>query len=283
MVEFWVFVLIFIPMALLIGVATASISFTAWNIVVPLVFVGFNFEIYNALFISILIDLVDSLILTIIYAKNKRVNFKDGWIWSIPTLIGALLSFYFISESFLTNNPEFLRGSIGYILLILGFFFILKGYKGIKKSKVQTTDLSPTSENPPSQKKTMAKSLTILIVIAGMFVSGGLGGAVGIGNGTNFVLLLMIFIPGYDLAKATGTGCFLMFLLMIICAILFMGFVDFAFLWPYILVAIIFSSIGTTISAKYAVKLSKDKLTLMVGIVITVAALVGTIQAIIFK
>ncbi|MBD3351702.1 MAG: TSUP family transporter [Candidatus Lokiarchaeota archaeon] len=289
MIGMWEFALLFIPLAILIGVAAASISFTAWNIVVPLAFVGLKFPVYDAIFLSIIIDLVDSLILTVIYAKNGRVDFKDGLKWALPTLIGAGIAYVF-SEDFLTGNPDMLKGGVSYFVMIIGATFLIRGIKGIKKTK--NTDISSPSEShgnkikhldneEDKKKKTnLSKKWIVPAIVLGMGVSGALGGLVGMGSGTNFVVILLIFIPAYDLATATGTGAFLMFLLMALCAILFVGYIDISFLGVYLLISVTFSAIGTLIAAKFAVTLSKEKLNLAVGIVVLIAAIASSIQSI---
>lgn len=83
MAAFWVYALVMGPMSILIGIATATIGFTAWGIVVPLVWIGLGGGkddgwMYYALFTSIFMDFVNGLVLTIIYAVQEKVHWKKG-------------------------------------------------------------------------------------------------------------------------------------------------------------------------------------------------------------
>jgi hypothetical protein len=50
------FAAIMVPLAILIGFATASVGFTCWSIVVPLLWVGFGIDVYDALFTAVATD-----------------------------------------------------------------------------------------------------------------------------------------------------------------------------------------------------------------------------------
>jgi len=273
MVDLLTFTLIFIPLAILIGIAAAAISFTAWNLIVPLVFIAFGFGIYESIFLSIIVDLINALILTVIYGKNKRINFRDGFLYAIPALVGAAIAF-FVAQDFLEQNSSLLRGGVGYVIIILGISFLMKGRKELQKEK----GIIPT-EQSNSQKMLFSPNVAVILAIILSAVSGAMAGVLGIGSGFNFVLIFLIFLPGYELQKAAATGVFIMFLLMALCSILFLGYVDLNGLWVFILIASSFSAIGTVLAAKYALRLSKGKLNLVVGIVMIIAATVASVQS----
>lgn len=55
-----IFAAIMAPLAIVIGFATASVGFTCWSIVVPLLWVGFEIDVYDSLFTSIATDCTNS-------------------------------------------------------------------------------------------------------------------------------------------------------------------------------------------------------------------------------
>jgi len=298
-VDLLTFTLVFIPIALIIGLASGTIGYTAWAIVVPLVFVVFGFGLYESLYISVFIDLVDSLYLIFKYSKKGKVDFKTGSKWGLVAIIGAIGGFI-LSDRFLANNQDILKGSVGYIVIVLGSFFIYKGFSQRKEKKAtqfeKPENLSSLEKEIPandndridSKKKSDESQevtsktrfnpiLSYLILFGGVLVSGALAGLVGLGSGMNFVLFFMIAL-GWGLRKSTGTGIYLMFLVMAFCAFAFASKIDFINIWPYMLISSSISLIGTIIGSYYAFKLPNDKLNLLVGSTMILAALIATFQ-----
>ncbi len=276
--ELWSFVLLFVPVAVLVGVASASISFSAWNIVVPLLFVGFNFDVYNAITLSVVMDFTNALVLTVVYSRHQRVNFQDGIRWVIPALAGAGAAFYF-SSRYLIRNPESLKGGIGYFVLLIGVYFIFKGVRSLKRAQ-ENRQVSRNSFVTLKVKEFLQRIGTP-VLIGATSLYGVLGGLVGVGSGTNFVVTLLVFLPGYSLLKATGTGAFMMLILMGVCAVLFGIHSSPWFLWRYLLLSVPFSSASAVIASRYTLKLSKEKLFLMVGVAVFSAGLVSAVQSLI--
>ena len=149
--DLWLFIIIFIPLALLIGIATASISFTSWTLIVPLLFVGLGFEIYDALYFAILIDLFDSLILTIFYSKRNYIDYKLVIKSVIPMLFGAICGYFVLKNKFISNAGMF-KGSLSYFILIISYFFFKNGKKELKKFK-QNEEHKEHKENQKTEKK----------------------------------------------------------------------------------------------------------------------------------
>jgi hypothetical protein len=55
-----IFAAIIVPLSLLIGLATATVGFTSWSILVPLLWVGFDIDVYDALLTAIATDALNS-------------------------------------------------------------------------------------------------------------------------------------------------------------------------------------------------------------------------------
>jgi uncharacterized membrane protein YfcA len=283
MTEFWLFVIEIIPLAVIIGIAAACIGYTAWGIIVPLGFVGFGFGIFDAIVISLLIDFLNSSILTTSYSRKNKVDFKEGIKWGGLALIGAITAAFF-AVTLLPSFENLLRGSIGFIFFLLSGFFFFRGYNLGKKEKKQNSE-SGESEKPKIQ---LSDNLKLTIMIVGFAVSGILSGFLGIGSGANYTMLFLFVYgkeKGFDTLRAAGTGNFIMCLITVALTILFtaFGLVNFIFIWPYLLVALIPSAVGTIIGASIALKVSESKLNYLVGIAILVTAVIGTVQMFLLK
>ncbi|KCV70507.1 hypothetical protein H696_02856 [Fonticula alba] len=64
---------ILVPSSLLMGFAASTMSFTAWNMICPLLFSAFGLPVFQSLFVSVMLDVFNGLTLTIIYGMNGKV------------------------------------------------------------------------------------------------------------------------------------------------------------------------------------------------------------------
>lgn len=284
MVEFWLFLIEAIPLAIVIGISAACIGYTAWGIMVPLLFVGFGFNIFDAIVLSLIIDFVNSVILTTRYSKSGKVDFKQGTKWGILALISAVIAAFFAID-LLAQNEELLRGGVAYVFFLLSAFFVYRGYNLNKKEKNQLNGAEDDSEK--SSLLELPSGLRNGIMVIGVVLSGIISGLLGIGSGSNYALLFMFVLgaeKGFDTLRATGTSCYIMAIVTVVLAIFFslFGLVNFSFILPYLIVGVIFSAIGTIIGTKITLKVSESKLNYIVGIAILITAVVATIQAIVF-
>lgn len=283
MISLGLFALIFIPMILIIGIAASTISFTSWSLVVPLLFGGFGFSLYDTLFFAIVIDLLNGMILSFRYGKIKQVDYKLAMIASIPMLIGALGGFFFLREKFLANT-ETLKGGIGYLVLLVSLIFIWKGWKETQSAPMTeyphetAPDLLQSPERDTLATK-LPKKLSIFLLIIGIVISGSLGGLVGAGSGMNYALLFMIFL-GFDIMQATGTSSLLMAIVMLVALFLFLPLANLPLIWPYLLIAISFTFIGTNLGLKYALQMSRAKLNYLVGGALFATGVIAIFEAI---
>ena len=69
---------IFIPLSFLIGIGASAIGVTAWMMLVPILFVLFGFDLYLTIFISLLVDCGNALIMLIIAGQNGKLSLKTG-------------------------------------------------------------------------------------------------------------------------------------------------------------------------------------------------------------
>ena len=286
MIALGIFAFIFIPLVIIIGIAASTISFTSWSLIIPLLFGAFGFSIYDTIFFAIVIDLINGIILTYSYGKIKQVDYKLALLSSIPMLLGALIGFFFLEEQFITDLSSSKSG-IGYLVILISLIFILKGRRDSKielnedlSNKIPLTlKLSQTFKNSFIPIKLLKKT-SIFLLIIGIFISGILGGAMGIGSGMNYSLLFMIFLD-LELRRATGTSSLMMAIVMFLALFLFMPLANLSLIWPYLLIGSVFAIIGTFLGLKYTLKLSQVKTNYMVGGALFVAGTIAIIQVII--
>lgn len=310
MVQFWVIAVVLVPLAFIIGVAASTISYTSWSIVVPLLFVGFGFDLYESLYFAIILDLVNGLVLVGNYAKKKKIAFHAVLIWAGPMVVAEIASFYLL-QAVLASHTDFLKGGINFFVLGSAVVFLFKGYQGTgsknrsqkhqKKGKTHNyNEEDQIIENSDSPHEKMENSLPssptkqtftlfdrfdakvsqgirISALLLGIGASGVLSGFLGIGAGMNYTLLFLFFL-NFDLLKATGTGSLMMSIAMGVAAILFYNAVNLSTIWQPLLLAVCFSGMGTFLGAKWALRLSRAKLNYLVGSALLITGTISTIQ-----
>jgi len=304
--NFWLFVIEAIPLAILIGVASATIGYTAWSIVVPLLFVGFGFNVFDALFVSLCTDFIDTSVLTYRYAKKQKVNLKLGAIYGRPGVAAAIIGSIF-AYTLLPANQNLLRGGVAYVFLLMGFIFFLRA-RGMQKkdkanaaspksntanevinssvtaSQITAVDAGTNQMNPNPQKKgfQIPENLTKTIMILGVAISGLLSGLMGIGGGSNFTMLFMFVLGakyGFDTLRSTGTGCFVMLMVSATLSIVFGALSDILTSIPYLAIIAVFAVIGTIIGLRIAFKVKEFTLNYIISAAIVTAAIVSTVQS----
>ena len=129
-----VLVAIFFPLSFFIGIAASAIGFTAWSLIVPVLFVLFDFNLYLTIYISLLVDLGNAVVMTIIAAKKHQVDIGQGFKLGVTACLIVIPGIY-IGTTFIPQNTGFFKGSVGIFNLLLGMIFILRGYKKGKNEK----------------------------------------------------------------------------------------------------------------------------------------------------
>ncbi|KAJ1625540.1 hypothetical protein T492DRAFT_1038864 [Pavlovales sp. CCMP2436] len=117
------FTYIMAPASFFLGFAVATAGFTCWNLTVPLLFNWLEFDLFDALFLSIMMDTISSLVLVCIYLRHGKIDkpfvFHFG---GVAAVAGALSSR--LSDEFLQSHKHVLRGSVGYVPIFFGFVFL---------------------------------------------------------------------------------------------------------------------------------------------------------------
>ncbi len=269
--DFVIILLILVPICILVGFAASTIGYTAWSLIVPLLFVLFGFDIRIVLFISLSIDCVNAFLMTRFSIRMNEIDIpiskKTAYLSSISTVFGV-----FIGLIILLNNQGFFRGGMGYVNILLGTIFIIKGIKMLNQPEKNLEEKAMIQD----QKK------ADLVFYAGSIASAFLTGLIGIGGGMNYVLLLMIS-RGFHIKKAEGTAMYITTWTTGTAALVFFGNSFIAQLFSVQIVILIatcitVSAIATYVGAKVAQRLSEAKITILVGLIVVLAATIASVQ-----
>lgn len=194
-----------------------------------------------------------ALIGSIMYVRNKDVDFQAGFAFAIPSVIGVNISRGLI----IPNIPDAIAQLDSFVLtkeiLIMTTFaalMIAASYSMIKK---QT-----------NQKQTTRRSFTRFawIALQGLVI-GVIAGFVGAGGGF-LIIPALVLIAGLNMRKAIGTS------LVIIAVQSLLGFVGdlsrgFIVDWSMLLVVTAFSIIGIALGFSVAHKIKEQKLKITFG------------------
>jgi len=273
-------ILICAPMSLFIGIAASAIGYTAWSLLMPVLFVFFGFNIYLTLFISLLTDSINAILVTYLFAKQKEIDFPLGFKLIIFSSVIVILG-VFIGSTFIPDNTDFFKDNIAYGNLIFVFFFFRRGRKISKLNQQRKNKKNtPTQVDvSPIEEKTKIKPLILYLGIAFVAIQTGV---IGIGGGMMYAIALMLIVK-YTTSRAIGTAMFITSITALVAAAgIFIQIPQTAFkndshlfIIPVILG---FSLLGTFIGHGITNRLSEEKINYMVSGVITIACVVAIFQ-----
>jgi uncharacterized membrane protein YfcA len=166
-VSLGIFAAIFFPVAMLIGLSSAIIGFSAWNLVVPLCFVGLGYDIFDSVFMSMFVDLIDAIILTILYQRQNLVNTKHGIFLGIISAITAVVVNVTVSKPFLHQHSSLLKGSVPYVILVFAVGFLIKGFREQKSMKNASFPPAKISKAADSETTVAANAAAPVAAAAG--------------------------------------------------------------------------------------------------------------------
>ncbi len=170
----------------LAGIVASFFGIGGGVIFVPSLIIIFGFEPASAVATSLLAIIFTSSSSVVAYTRKKLVKHRDGLLFVIASIPGALLGAYLTS---------ILPGKI--IRIVFSFFLFFTAYniaKGKKKDYLKSY-----GRREGANKK--------LAVIA-FFIAGMASGLLGIGGGILFVPVMVILI-GFDIHEAIATSAFM--------------------------------------------------------------------------
>ena len=286
---------ILISIGALVGISISFIGQTGLGIVLPIVLL-FTGDVFLAIAINLLNDLITSATVSIGYLKKKQ--FKLRLDIFIIIIIGIVTTFFGVFILMTTPLGSIYGWFIPIFIIFLGFLFLKRGFptsesvkktvqnlsRKIMKRTKNEGDLTELEKKIDVQLDSEADSIQgfisrgsriyyILAIGFGLFV-GINSGLFGASSGLVFVLALVI-IYGYPLKKGVGTALILSMIITLctfsfyqIFGITIKGRFFFNFELSFYLA--IGSIISGAIASRYIQKLSAKTMGRVVGLVIFV-------------
>jgi uncharacterized membrane protein YfcA/dolichol kinase len=227
--------------ATLAGIGTGLVGLSAATAMVPLLIVlcptfGGEHGAYMATAIALASDILGSAVTTGVYAKNKKIDLKHGWLIAVCIIgmctVGSIAA-YFTHQTVLGGFSLLLCVAIGIRFLV-----------------------SPDSKKRPEKESTVRLTTKEIAVSLFFGLTIGFGtGFFGTGGG---MMMLIVFTAmlGYERKTAVGTSTFIMTFTALIASVSHILIEPTIILecWDFLLIAIVVATLFSLISAKFANK-----------------------------
>lgn len=227
--------------AALAGIGTGLVGLSAATAMVPLLIVlcptfGGEHGAYMATAIALASDILGSAVTTGVYAKNKKIDLKHGWLIAACIIgmctVGSIAA-YFTHQSVLGGFSLFLCVAIGIRFLV-----------------------SPDSKERP--EKDGKVKLTFKEIAVSLFFGLTIGFGTGFFGSGGGMMMLIVFTAmlGYERKTAVGTSTFIMTFTALIASVSHILIEPTIILecWDFLLLAIVVATVFSLASAKFANK-----------------------------
>ena len=244
----------------LAGIGTGLVGLSAATAMVPLMIVlcptfGGEHGAYMATAIALASDVLGSAVTTGVYAKNKKIDLKHGWLMAACIIgmcaVGSIAA-YFTHQSVLGGFSLILCVAVGIRFLV-----------------------SPDSKERPEKDgkvKLTAKEIAVSLFF-GLTIGFGTG-FFGTGGG---MMMLIVFTAmlGYDRKTAVGTSTFIMTFTALIASISHILIEPTIILecWDHLLIAIVVATLFSLVSARFANKVKGKVVGYVTGAILLVLGL----------
>lgn len=246
--------------AMLAGVGTGLVGLSAATAMVPLLIVlcptfrGAH-GAYMATAIALASDILGSAVTTVVYAKNKNIDLKHGWLLTVCVIamctVGSVAAYF--------THQQVLGGFSLFLCAAIGIRFLVK----------------PDSKERPQKDgkvKLSAKEIAVSLFF-GLTIGFGTG-FFGSGGG---MMMLIVFTAmlGYDRKTAVGTSTFIMTFTALIASVSHILIAP-AILyecWDHLLISISVATFFSLVSAKFANKVKGKLVGYVTGTILLVLGL----------
>jgi len=240
----------------------------------------FGFDLYLTLFISLLIDCGNALMMVLTAYPHKRVDVKFGLMMSAFALIWIAAGIA-LGTIFIPGHQEMFRGAAGFLVILFGVAFIFRGYRIKLKMAAGAYDPEAILHFPEIHRQSLAKSRSRLIYPA-VAAMGFQVGLIGIGGGMGFAVFLMACLA-YPTLTATGTAMMITFCCTLFAAAgIFFQIPDGIFSNPVLIqlipLVVAMSMLGTRLGAKISYALADDHVNYLIGGIVLTAGLLAALQ-----
>lgn len=247
--------------ALLAGVGTGLVGLSAATVMVPLLVVlcptfGGEHGAYMATAIALASDILGSAVTTFVYAKNKHVDLKHGWILLACIVgmcaVGSIAAFF--------THQQVLGGFSLFLCVAIGIRFLVKP---------DAKEQSEIAAQPKLNLKQIVVSLFFGLTI-------GFGtGFFGSGGGMMMLIVFTAFL-GYDRKSAVGTSTFIMTFTALIASTSHILLHPALVLeeWDLLLLSVVVATIASLVSARFANRVKGKVVGLITGVILLILGLV---------
>jgi len=277
--------LLLIPLSVFVGICASAIGMTAWPLIVPLLFVFSGFNIYLTLFISLLMDCGNALVMMRVAGQRKLMDIKLGVRLALFALLWIAAGI-FAGTFFIPENEEMFRGAAGLISILFGLAFLIKGWRARCRRLNDGVLAAPEVACFETHRRglNVYRSSLIYPAVAGLGFQIGL---FGIGGGMWHSVFLMVFL-GYPTLAGTCTAMLITFISTLFAACgMFLnipaGAMDNQLLVQLIPLIVAMSMLGTRMGAKISYALSEEYTNYLIGGVVIVAGLAATLQKLLLQ
>lgn len=253
------YIIVFLA-AMLAGIGTGLVGLSAATAMVPLLIVlcpTFSGEhgAYMATAIALASDILGSAVTAGVYAKNKKIDLKHGWLLFV--CIVAMCTIGSIAAWF--THQQVLGGFSLFLCVAIGIRFLVK----------------PDAKEEPANSQSVGLNAKEIAVSLFFGLTIGFGtGFFGSGGG---MMMLIVFTAmlGYDRKSAVGTSTFIMTFTALIASvshILIEPTIIYE-CWDYLLLSIVTATFFSLVSARFANKVNVKVVGYVTGAILLVLGL----------
>lgn len=235
--------LIVILAAALAGIGTGLVGLSAATAMVPLLIVlcptfGGEHGAYMATAIALASDVLGSAVTAGVYAKNKKIDLKHGWL--MLTCIITMCTIGSVAAYF--THQAVLGGFSLFLCVAIGVRFLVK----------------PDSKERPEKDGTV--KLTAKEIAVSLFFGLTIGFGTGFFGSGGGMMMLIVFTAmlGYDRKTAVGTSTFIMTFTALIASVSHIMIEPTILFecWEYLLISIVVATVFSLVSARFANKVN---------------------------
>lgn len=246
--------------AALAGIGTGLVGLSAATAMVPLLIVlcptfGGEHGAYMATAIALASDILGSAVTTGVYAKNKNIDLKHGWL--IAACIIGMCTVGSIAAYF--THQTVLGGFSLFLCVAIGIRFLVK----------------PDSKERP--EKDGKVKLTFKEIVVSLFFGLTIGFGTGFFGSGGGMMMLIVFTAmlGYERKTAVGTSTFIMTFTALIASVSHILIEPNIILecWDFLLISIVVATLFSLISAKFANKANGKIVGFITGVILLVLGL----------
>ena len=239
----------------LAGIGTGLVGLSAATAMVPLMIVlcpTFQGEhgAYMATAIALASDILGSAVTTWVYARNKNIDLKHGWLLTVCIIsmcaVGSAAAYF--------THQQVLGGFSLFLCVAIGIRFLVK----------------PDSKNRRESSSTV--KLTAKEIAVSLFFGLTIGFGTGFFGSGGGMMMLIVFTAmlGYDRRTAVGTSTFIMTFTALIASVSHI-LIEPAIIyecWSYLLTAIVTATAFSQASAGFANKVDAKKVGYTTGAIL---------------